>query len=69
MPEQVRFRSHTPPKYGATIDERNAVLALEDRLRHFVGWIATKHNVALCRSEMPVGIREVERLIQEYVET
>ena len=78
MPEQTVLRSHTPPKYAALLQERNAHLLLEDRLAHFVQWLRETKGVvpawpveAIAKGDKPDILDDsvMLKLIQDYVNT
>jgi hypothetical protein len=66
----VTLRSLTPPKFVATLREKDANLLLEQRLQHFTEWLRTEHRVTMCRMEAgDVEDEDVQELIREYVDT
>lgn len=63
------FRSLTPPKYCTALVDRDTQLVLEERLKHFMLWLAER-QVGLCASgRKPLRKEQIDKLIMEYVET
>lgn len=66
--EQFEYRYHTPPKYANKLDERNRKVLLEDRLAHFIAWLADKGVVLLVRENGDIASEEYNaELIDEYM--
>jgi len=65
------FRSLTPPKYAATLEERKAVVLLEDRLKHFIAWLRETKQVELVlwtdSSSRRLTFDEMDSAVEEYV--
>lgn len=63
MPERTSLRSHTPPKFAALLDEKNANLLLEKRLQHFITWLGSNGILPMRQLDSDA----IASLIQEYV--
>ena len=68
---QTQFNGLTPPKWVAAQNEREGRMVLEDRLTHFVEWLARKHSVQLATWSPTGGIpllpSETAELVRDYV--
>lgn len=68
----TEFRRMTPPKYAAALEDRMALLTLEQRLAAFIDWMNKEKGVVLAhkkRGESPVPLRrnEVVAMVEEYI--
>ena len=65
------FRSLTPPKWCAVIEETKDKVTLEQRLAHFIDWLSDRH-VALVQYQSNGGTttlttQEAVELVRDYV--
>lgn len=66
--ETTEFRSCTPPQYIKNLRAKEAPVLLEDRLEHFLSWLAERDFIVVEGHGVPDGYGESTRIIvSEYV--
>ena len=72
MPSELR--SLTPPKFVASLRDKEAPLLLEERLKHFVAWLGSKGVALYDRIDgsptehlRHISMGELDNWIEEYV--
>lgn len=65
---ETAFRSCTPPQYIKALKEKETPVLLEERLEHFMEWLAHKGCVLqVANSSFSLADDEISHLIEEYV--